>query len=255
MYTAINPERRGFTLIEMLVVISIIGLLTTLTATAVSTALTQAKATASISNLRQLGVAAMGYTADHRGNFPPSMSPNNLVRWHGSRRSVSEAFDGEGGYLSEYLGEDARINRCPLLGAKAIKSGSFELGAGGYGYNGAYLGGQFRQGQHVPVNLSDIPRLNQVVAFATTAFANRKGLQEYPFTEPYTAPAGGYALQPSTHFRANGKALICWADGHVSKEKPNRAEGPNYYGGDNQAQRIGWFGPEDDNGLWNPQFR
>lgn len=254
MHPANRFKTAAFTLIEMLVVLTIIGLLSTLVATGVSSALTQAKATASMSNLRQLGLAAITYSADHHGNLPPSMSPNNLVRWHGSRPSISEAFEVSGGYLAPYLGDDPRINRCPLLGSKAVKSGSFELGAGGYGYNGAYLGGSFTQGVHQPINLSSLTRLNQVIVFATTAFANKKGLQEYPFTEPYTSPSGGYALQPSTHFRAGGKALICWADGHVSKEKPNDADGPNYYGGDNPGQEIGWFGPKTDNGYWNPAF-
>lgn len=251
-----HPEKpfklKGFTLIEMLVVISIIGLLSTLMATSVSNALTQAKATASISNLRQLGLATMNYVADHQGKFPPSMSQNNLVRWHGSRQSISEPFEAEGGYLSGYLGESDRINRCPLLTSRAIKSGSFELGAGGYGYNGAYLGGSFVGGKHLATNLSIISDLSQVIAFTTTAFANKTGIQEYPFSEPYTAVRGGYALQPSTHFRANGKALVCWVDGHVSKEKANKTGGPNYYGGDNEKEQIGWFGPETGNGYWNP---
>lgn len=243
----------AFTLIELLVVLAILGLLSTLMATSVMNALTQGKVTVSLSNLRQLGTAMIAYSTDHQGNLPPSMSSNNLVRWHGSRNSVSEAFGASGGYLSDYLGKNQRIKQCPLLGSKAIKSGSFELGAGGYGYNGSYLGGGFIEGKHHPVTISSIGNLHQVIAFATTAFANKNGLQEYPFTDPYTAPSGGYALQPSTHFRANGKAIICWADGHVSKEKPNKEDGPNYYGGDNTVHEIGWFGPSTDNGYWNPR--
>lgn len=91
--------------------------------------------------------------------------------------------------------------------------------------------------------------------FTTSAFAKSNGLQEYAYTEPYqwVDPNGNLAgpLQPSTHFRANGKALVAWCDGHVSKVSPNDSSGPNYYGGDNTDSLIGWFGPTANNGYWN----
>ena len=61
-----------------------------------------------------------------------------------------------------------------------------------------------------------------------------------------------FDLQPSLHFRANGRALIAWCDGHVTAEKPSRLGGPNYYGADNTENLIGWVGAEKENGFWNP---
>ena len=65
---------------------------------------------------------------------------------------------------------------------------------------------------------------------------------------------GGRAwdLQPSVHFRAGGKAIVGWCDGHVSLEPPQSYGETNYYGGDNKKDKVGWFGPEEDNGFWNP---
>ena len=95
--------------------------------------------------------------------------------------------------------------------------------------------------------------------FATTALARGESVQEYPFAEPYrwVDPNGALqgTLQPSVHFRANGRALIAWCDGHVTAELPGKLGGSDYYGGNSAKQQIGWFGPERDNGYWNPDFQ
>ena len=92
--------------------------------------------------------------------------------------------------------------------------------------------------------------------FATTAFARAEGLQEYPFAEPpYWVDANGNlqgSLQPSVHFRFGGFALVAWCDGHVTPEPARSFSTTNYYGGNNEEARIGFPGPEEKNGIWNP---
>ena len=68
----------GFTLVELLVVISIIGLLTALVVPVVKRAQNSSMKAASASNLRQIGVAMMSYTAEH-GRFPPPRSNPNAA--------------------------------------------------------------------------------------------------------------------------------------------------------------------------------
>jgi len=63
----------GFTLVELLVVISIIILLAALVVPVVKRAQNSSMKAASVSNLRQIGVAMMSYTAEH-GRFPPPRS-------------------------------------------------------------------------------------------------------------------------------------------------------------------------------------
>jgi len=63
----------GFTLVELLVVISIIILLAALVVPAVKRAQNSSMKAGSVSNLRQIGVAMMSYTAEH-GSFPPPRS-------------------------------------------------------------------------------------------------------------------------------------------------------------------------------------
>jgi len=59
-----TPTRRGFTLVEVLVVLAVIGLLMALLLPAVQSARESARRASCMSNLRQLGIATNSYVAD-----------------------------------------------------------------------------------------------------------------------------------------------------------------------------------------------
>ncbi|MEM6821331.1 MAG: prepilin-type N-terminal cleavage/methylation domain-containing protein [Verrucomicrobiota bacterium] len=251
-----SSYQSGFTLLELLVVLVVLVSLITLASPAIQRSLRAGQAGASMSNLRQLVTANLAYAADNDGRFSPAQSPDNLIRWHGARASGSSAFDPTKGFLSPYLGKSNRVSTCPLFKDHISDGSSWELGTGGYGYNAIYIGGTYNN-NFTPERAVNISNPTQTVMFSTTAFAKSDGLQEYPYSEPFrwVDPNGNLAgpLQPSTHFRANGKAIIAWCDGHVTQERPNSESGPNYYGGDNRDSEIGWFGPSTNNGFWNPK--
>lgn len=257
-----NTRRHAFTLIELLTVIAVVGILAAILVPVVGRARLAAQTAASVSNLRQLAASAHAYIADNRGWFPPGMSLDNNTRWHGARSSSSAPFDPSKGWLGPYLGRDGRVKLCPVFATLEASPESFEFGAGGYGYNMIYLGGPVARGTagdpFKPARFERLPQPSRTVMFASTALARASGLQEYPFTEPpsWLSPSGQPAgeSQPSTHFRFGGKALIAWCDGRVSPETRNPGAGRNYYGGDNAKALIGWFGPTEANGYWNPWF-
>ena len=92
--TSPRPPRRAFTLVELLVVMGLIGTLISLLMPAVARARSAARATACLSNLRQMGAAWSIYTAENRGRLPAytfrrEFTPD--VAWHGYWPGLLEA--------------------------------------------------------------------------------------------------------------------------------------------------------------------
>ena len=71
-------SKRGFSLVELLVVISIIAMLTALLSPSIKTGLQKAKGAQCLSNLRQIGITVQQYMADPENGhqFPPIYNVN-----------------------------------------------------------------------------------------------------------------------------------------------------------------------------------
>ena len=252
---------RAFTLLELLVVIVIIAILAALVLPAFRSARLQSYSIRSSQNLRQLVAANTAYATD-QGCYAPADNKQNTRRWHGGRLSASTPFDPAKGYLADYFGKSADLLRCPLFTQILAGQKSFENGTGGYGYNTSYIGGRpgggyNADGTRVSARPAQIQHPAQTVMVGTSALARADGVQEYaaiepPFWDYGTGPSGDRPT-PSLHFRFAGKAIVAWCDGHISMEtRADRPAGSNPYGGDADAAHLGWFGPDEANGYWNP---
>lgn len=296
-YPSRGRMRCAFSLIEMLVAIVVIGILATLVMSGVGEIRYKAREAQSVSNIRQLATANVTYASEH-GRFARDMNDGNNRRWFGSRTSggfsggAGDIYSNKDGYLSDYL-DGGRVRYCPVLEAmydadSGLRSSfQFDRGAGGYGYNAAYIGntpeilygsgdasampelgatrpkgGSSQEESNITTSpgnlLHNVEDASRTVMFTSAAIAMGDGLAEYGSSEPFRflVPGGqlGGSLTPSTHFRFKGRALVAWADGHVTFEMPNTADsGWNVYGGSNAKYKLGWFGPSDNNGFWNPR--
>ncbi len=115
--------KRGFTLVELLVVIGIIAVLLSLLLPAMSMAWRRAQSISCLSNLHQIGVAIHAYANDWRGRIPygPTaprlMAPTDFYTSTGAPTSLlsikTGAPVGVGLLLERYLAATPRVLFCP----------------------------------------------------------------------------------------------------------------------------------------------
>jgi prepilin-type N-terminal cleavage/methylation domain-containing protein/prepilin-type processing-associated H-X9-DG protein len=111
-FKTVSKSRSAFTLIEMLVVVTIILMLMGLTAGAVSRAMRSAQRTKCMSNMRQIGTAILTYATENRGRLPPT-------------RHSASADEAWITVLAPFLGnmDEIRISPADPRGAERLRRG------------------------------------------------------------------------------------------------------------------------------------
>jgi prepilin-type N-terminal cleavage/methylation domain-containing protein len=116
-------RRRGFTLLELLVVMAVISVLAAILLPVLSRAKARAQAIVCLSNTRQLGVAWQVYAAEHGDGLPYNLGMagsslrtplnwvNNVMTWDLSPDNTNLTTLTDSG-LGPFLG-NARVFRCP----------------------------------------------------------------------------------------------------------------------------------------------
>ncbi len=253
---------KAFTLVELLVVISIIALLMGILMPVLNISKAKSKQVLCQSNLRQLVLANIAYAGQNDSCYVPAaldIYTVNRHRWYGVRKNTSEAFDRSKGPLASYLGGEEikcgqKVNFKKLPPSESV----FDQGSGGYGYNMIYIGsriwmnGYEEQSCKTTAKDTQIAKPAGTLMFADTAMA-KPGHEyiEYSFAEPRyfvvnRGPVNMWSPSPSIHFRHRNAANVGWADGHVSWKKLGNCDVVNEDGVRPAKMGIGWFEPLDN---------
>jgi prepilin-type N-terminal cleavage/methylation domain-containing protein/prepilin-type processing-associated H-X9-DG protein len=259
-----NRPVRGFTLVELLVVIALIAGLSVLVMVGVTRGLSGGRRANCQQNLRNLAAANEQFALANRAYAPAAIDlmTTNRRRWHGERTSGNKPFDGRKGPLAPFLDASRQVRACPEFARGTGFKPGFEASNGGYGYNAigigsrSYLDGYNAAAFRMGVRPSDVNHPSQTLMFADAAFpqpyANPTHLIEYSFAEPVrhlawnTTQEAGRA-DASIHFRHGRQASVIWLDGHLSAEPINPSASPS-----TEKFSIGWFGEPADNTPFRP---
>lgn len=260
------PDRRALTLVELLVVISIVALLLAVLLPVFGQSRDVARAVACLSNVRQLSAVNMAYANDNQDFYvrTANRAGANLERWHGKRTNPWTAFESSESDLASYFGHDAQVQHCPTFEYGRDYQPGFEDGAGGYGYSNhlgaradlflALGGAAYTPSSHYSARQSDVVSPVETVMFTDSAFiaaADPYVFFAYSACEaPYWIGGNGLMADPTIHFRHQERTNVAWADGHADSQEMSFSRGYSTWslvtGDEATQQQVGWFGPQDN---------
>lgn len=235
---ALRPK--GFTLLELLVVVAIVSLLISILLPSLISVREQARASQCLSNLRQVGVGLQMYVMTSKDHYPQHSSLKALTTDIGKPRTRWPD------YLHNHMRSE-EVYECPSL--SPIQRQDFALAwahpttrkYGGYGYNFQYLGnsriGTARASWSRPffASASTIRKPAQTLAIADTR-GTRKGIDTNRYGQ---GGAGVYAVDPPLGSRDLGSM--------GSRNKPDDPDVLWYEGGkDPVADEDLWRSRPDD---------
>ncbi|MCD6364407.1 MAG: prepilin-type N-terminal cleavage/methylation domain-containing protein [Planctomycetes bacterium] len=219
-------RQAAFTLIEMLVAISVIAVLVSLVAPSLRAARRRTRAVQCLSTLKNLGVAMTLYHKDNDDAFWPFMSdpnPQHPVYFWGK---VSDPVDTTRSPFMQYCSHDLKALQCPEQpwGSYIAQAGVSEPTTN-YGYNAWCLapdtvGGPRRKdkdGREMSTKRTfDLKDPSNLFVFADSAMLSSvsSDVQNCSFLEPVT---GTWTQTPTTQFRHMSRANALCADGRAGE--------------------------------------
>jgi prepilin-type processing-associated H-X9-DG protein/prepilin-type N-terminal cleavage/methylation domain-containing protein len=217
-FSRFHRDEGGFSLVEILVVILVVGILAGLVLPVFTRARDRAVQAVCKNHLKQMGLAVRLYLQYNDNTyFPYSVNtPRGTLYYYGLERPSAVVaghveLDVTKGYLFPYYSLVSGVERCPAFDP-APANGKVLRGATlGFGYNRFGLSGR---------SASEVRNHEGIILFADCAHIAtvRSGrgrsklvVEEFRYVSP---------TDYTVHFRHAGEANILFCDGHVESRRP-----------------------------------
>lgn len=208
-----RAEFNGFTLIELLVVIAIIAILSAVLFPVFARARENARRSACLSNMKQIGLAVMMYTQDYDENLVlyRYLDPINKYGWQVALMPYVQS-------TQVWVCPDAKeLSTCSAYSNAPTYVSAFSIGSGSYGYNYKFLG---NDPASAPVtSLAAVSKPSETVLATEITGALGLGVTYYP-TLWKTSSSGASCGSTGTFGDQNaqwhfGGTNVIFVDGHA----------------------------------------
>lgn len=232
-----SQPRRGFTLVELLVVITIIVVLAALSVSTTVRMRDQAFKASSIRNIAQLQIANASYAADNSGNYAPIYAYDDQGVRIGFWYQNPEFLSNLAGDALDASGESARSAPVSMLDPKVFrgKKGFHQSMAASYGMNDNGITGVHGPNVKPSHKLGQIPNPSESMAFATATDYRVTYNSRFKWKG-----VDGKTSDGALAYRHGGKALVVYFDGHVGELSQGDMKNIDTKGG-------------KDSSFWNPR--
>jgi len=230
----------GFTLVELLVIVSLIALLVGILLPVLGVARGSARAVECLSNLRQMSTAASAYTTNHHGVFPLAYyfpGGGDSLSWEintiAGVHSPGILWDGQG---------VTQINQCPSYdGPDNWSSSPYS----GYNYNTSFIGhGQF-EAIPEPAHIAQLRNPTQCPLFGDGGYsAGANKFMRSPLPNPADHTGNATRTAGTQAFRHQHNTHTAYADGHAIAQSErftaglSVADGTGFLSDDNAAYAL-----------------